>query len=228
MTSYGQFCPVAKATEIVGDKWTMLILRELLMGTTRFNDFQHSMSRISPTVLNKRLKMLEAKGVIIRRRQSGLRGHEYRLTAMGKELEPVVENLAIWGMRWARGQMSDDELDVELLMWDIRRRIDADNLPDGETVLCFTFTDLEHYKTWWLVFSEDDVDLCTEDTGKDVDLYVSSELRTMIEVWEGDRSLKSALDEERITAIGSQHLIRNMKDWFSLCSVADIRPAVPR
>ena len=175
MTSYGQFCPVAKATEIVGDKWTMLILRELLMGTTRFNDFQHSMSRISPTVLNKRLKMLEAKGVIIRRRQSGLRGHEYRLTAMGKELEPVVENLAIWGMRWARGQMSDDELDVELLMWDIRRRIDADNLPDGETVLCFTFTDLEHYKTWWLVFSEDDVDLCTEDTGKDVDLYVSSE-----------------------------------------------------
>jgi hypothetical protein len=169
--------------------------------------------------------MLEAKGVIIRKRQSGLRGHEYRLAAMGKELEPVVENLAVWGMRWARGQMTDDELDVELLMWDIRRRINVDNLPDGETVLCFTFTNLKQYKVWWLVFNDGDVDLCTEDTGKDVDLYVSSELRTMVEVWEGDRTLKSALDEERITAIGSRYLIRSMKDWFSLCAAADIRPA---
>jgi DNA-binding HxlR family transcriptional regulator len=225
MTGYGQFCPVAKATEIVGDKWTMLILRELLMGTTRFNDFQRSMSRISPTVLNKRLKMLESSGVIIRKRQSGLKGHDYLLTSMGRELEPVVEHLAIWGMRWARGQMSDDELDVELLMWDLRRRIDSKSLPDGETVLCFTFTDLEKYRNWWLVFDGDDVDLCTEDPGKDVDLYVSSDLRTMIEVWEGDRSLKTSIDDERITVIGSRHLIQSIHGWFGLCAFADVRPA---
>lgn len=182
MTSYGQFCPIAKATEIVGDKWTMLILRELLVGTTRFNDFQRSMSRISPTVLNKRLKILETKGVIIRKRQSGLKRYDYLLTAMGRELEPVVENLAIWGMRWARGQMTNDELDVELLMWDLRRRIDASSLPDGETVICFTFTDLDKHKTWWLVFNGEDVDLCTESTGKDVDIYISSDLRTLVEI----------------------------------------------
>jgi DNA-binding HxlR family transcriptional regulator len=226
MTNYGQFCPVAKATEIIGDKWTMLILRELLLGTYRFSDFQRSMSRISPTVLNKRLKMLEDTGVIVKKRQSGLKGFEYRLTAMGRELEPVVDNLAVWGMRWARGQMSDDELDVELLMWDIRRRIDSSELPDGETVLCFSFTDLEKYKSWWLVLNGEDVDLCTEDPGKDVDLYVSSDLRTMVEVWEGDRDLKTELDEERISAVGSMHLMRNMRRWFALCAYAEHRPVV--
>ncbi len=151
MTAYGQFCPVAKATEIVGEKWTLLILRELLMGTHRFNDFQRSMSRISPTVLTKRLKQLEDKGIVTRKRISGQKGHEYRLTPMGRELQPLVEQLAVWGQRWARGQMSDDELDVELLMWDIQRRIDTQSLPDGETVLAFMFADLDKHKNWWLV-----------------------------------------------------------------------------
>ena len=225
MTSYGQFCPVSKATEIIGEKWTLLILRELLMGTSRFNDFQRSMSRISPTVLNKRLKQLEEKGIVVKKRLSGQKGFEYRLTAMGKELEPLIEQVAIWGQRWARGQMSDDELDVELLMWDIHRRIQTDSLPDGETVLSFNFSDLDKYRKWWLVVSRDDVDLCTEDTGKDIDLYISSDLRTMVEVWQGDRDLKAMLRDERIHAVGSKVLIRSMEDWFGLCAFADVRPA---
>ena len=225
MTSYGQFCPVAKATEIIGEKWNLLILRELLLGTSRFNDFQRSMSRISPTVLNKRLKQLEDTGIIIKKRLSGQKGYEYRLTPMGKELEPVVEQVAIWGQRWARGQMTDEELDVELLMWDIHRRIQTKSLPDGETVLAFNFSDLDKYKSWWLVVSRDDVDLCTQDPGKDVDLYISTDLRTMAEVWQGDTDLKTALAGERILATGSTQLIRSMADWFGLCVYADVRPA---
>ena len=225
MTSYGQFCPVSKATEIIGEKWTLLILRELLMGTSRFNDFQRAMSRISPTVLNKRLKQLEEKGIVVKKRLSGQKGFEYRLTAMGKELEPLIEQVAIWGQRWARGQMSDDELDVELLMWDIHRRIQTDSLPDGETVLSFNFSDLDKYRKWWLVVSRDDVDLCTEDTGKDVDLYISSDIRTMVEVWQGDLDLNAMLRDERIHAVGSRVLIRSMEDWFGLCAFADVRPA---
>ncbi|MBT7956061.1 MAG: helix-turn-helix transcriptional regulator [Rhodospirillaceae bacterium] len=225
-TNYGQFCPVSKATEIVGDKWTMLILRELLLGTCKFNDFQRSMSRISPTILNKRLKMLEATGVVIKKSQSGKKGYDYFLTAMGKELEPVVDHLAIWGMRWARGQMTKEELDIEFLMWDIRRTIDCDCLPGGETVLCFQFTDLDEYKTWWLVCDKGEIDLCTENPGKDVDLFVTSDVRTMIEVWQGDRSLQSAKDDEVITAVGESHLMRNMESWFKMCSYKDIRPAV--
>ena len=200
-------------------------MRELLLGTCRFNDFQRSMSRISPTVLNKRLKMLEHKGVILRKPISGQRGCEYRLTPMGRELEPVIDSLAVWGMRWARGQMTDDELDVELLMWEIRRRIDTSRLPDGETVLCFTFNDLHEHKTWWLVIAGDAVDLCTEDTGKDVDLYVTSTLRTMVEVWEGDTNLRAAVDDDRVVAMGARHLIRSMSDWFGFCAYAHVRPA---
>ncbi|MDA1326628.1 MAG: helix-turn-helix domain-containing protein [Proteobacteria bacterium] len=227
MPSYGQFCPVAKATEIIGEKWTLLILRELLLGTCRFNDFQRSLSRMSPTILTKRLKHLEERGVVIRKPLSGQRGYEYRLTPAGKELEPLIETLAVWGMRWARGQMSDDELDVELLMWDIHRRILTRHLPDGQTVLCFSFKDLDKHKTWWLVIDGDDVDLCTEDTGKDVDLYVTTELRTMVEIWEGDADLKKAIRDGRVIAIGDKSLIHTMPDWFGLCSFADIRPMGP-
>ncbi len=225
MTGYGQFCPVSKATEVIGERWTLLILRELLLGTCRFNDFQRSLSRISPTILTKRLKHLEERGIIVRKRLSGQRGYEYRLTAAGKELQPLLEHLALWGMRWARGQMSDDELDVELLMWDIHRRILTESLPDGETVFCFSFNDLDKYKTWWLVVDGDEVDLCTENPGKDVDLYVSTELRTMVEIWEGDADLKAALREDRVSAIGDRRLIRSMPDWFGLCAYADVRPA---
>jgi len=225
MTSYGQFCPVSKAMEIIGEKWTLLIMRELLLGTCRFNDFTKSMSRISPTVLNKRLKFLEEAGIILKRRISGRRGFEYRLTPMGKELEPVVEQVAIWGQRWARGQMADEELDVELLMWDIHRGIKTDSLPDGETVLSFTFNDLQKYKRWWLVVSRGDVDLCTEDPGKDVDLYIASDVRTMVEVWLGDTDLRAALRTGKILATGSKHLVRSMTDWFSLSSYADVQPA---
>lgn len=225
MTTYGQYCPVAKAAEILGEKWNLLILRELLMGTSRFNDFQRSMSRISPTVLNKRLKDLESAGLIVKRRLSGRRGYEYRLTPMGNELEPAVEQVAIWGQKWARGQMADEELDVELLMWDIHRRIDTKSLPGGETVLSFSFPDLLKYKSWWLVIYHDAVDLCTEDPGKDVDLYISTDLRTMIEVWQGDRDLKTALRQGRIRAIGSRHLIRTMAHWFTLSIYAGVRPS---
>lgn len=226
MTTYGQFCPVSKATEIIGEKWTLLILRELLLGTSRFNEFQRSMSRISPTVLNKRLKHLEETGIILKKRLSGQKGFEYRLTAMGKELEPVIEQVAVWGQRWARGQMTDDELDVELLMWDIHRRIQTGRLPDGETVIAFNFSDLDKYRKWWLIVSRDDVDLCTEDPGKDVDLYVSSDLRTMVEVWQGDTDLKPVLRDERILVTGSRVLIRTMEDWFGLCVYADVKSVV--
>lgn len=224
MTAYGQFCPVSKAAEVLFEKWTILILRELLMGTTRFNDFQRAISRISPTLLTKRLKYLEEKGVIVRKQVSGQRGYEYRLTPAGKELEPLLENVAVWGMRWARGRMSDDELDVELLMREVQRRIQTKNLPDGETVICFVFTDLEKHRSWWVWIDGDEVDLCTEDPGKDVDLYISTDVRTMAEVWQGDIDLKKALTDKKIKAHGDRKLIKTMPDWIGLCIFIDVRP----
>jgi DNA-binding HxlR family transcriptional regulator len=227
MTGYGQFCPVAKATEVIGEKWTLLVLRELLLGTTRFNDFQRAISRMSPTLLAKRLRHLEECGIIIRKKISGQKGYEYRLTAAGKELGPLIEVLAVWGMRWARGQMTDDELDVEFLMWDVQRRLQTEHLPDGETVICLVFDELKKYKTWWLLVDGDVVDLCTEDPGKDVDLYINSSVRTVVEVWEGDLDMRAALRDKSIKAHGLQHLIRTMPDWFGMCLYKEVRPGDP-
>jgi DNA-binding HxlR family transcriptional regulator len=222
MPEYGQFCPVAKASDIVGERWTVLILRELLLGTTRYNDFQRGLSRISPTLLSKRLKMLEEKGLIVRKRRPGARSHEYHLTACGRELEPLIEHLAVWGMRWARGQMTDIELDVEFLMWDLQRRLQTERLPDGETVLCFSFDELERFKTWWLVVSENDVDLCSENPGKEVDLYISSTVRELAQVWRGDVPIKKALREKTLRIHGNTHLARTMPDWLGICLYADV------
>ncbi len=228
MSGYGQFCPVAKATEVVGEKWTLLVLRELLLGTTRFNEFQRALSRMSPTLLSKRLRHLEKCGIVIRKKLSGQKGYEYRLTAAGKELGPLIEILAVWGMRWARDQLTDDELDVEFLMREIQRRLQTEHLPDGKTVICVTFDELSKQKTWWLLVEADTVDLCTEDPGKDVDLYINSKVRTIVEVWEGDLETRTALRKGLIKAQGSRHLIRTMPDWFGVCLYKDVRRGDPK
>ncbi|MGB5589167.1 MAG: helix-turn-helix domain-containing protein [Gammaproteobacteria bacterium] len=227
MAGYGQFCPVAKATEIVGEKWTLLILRELLLGTTRFSDFQRAMSRMSPTLLAKRLRHLEEVGIVIRKRLSGQRGYEYRLTAAGKELAPLVEVLAVWGMRWARSQLTDDELDVEFLMRELQRRLRTEHLPDGETIICLTFDELTKHKTWWLLVDGDVVDLCTDDPGKDVNLYINSSVRTVVEVWEGDLEMRTALRSGSIKAQGPRHLVRTLPEWFGVCLYKDVRRGDP-
>ena len=220
MKRYGQFCPVAKSAEIMGSPWSLLIVRELLLGSTRFNALQKGLPRISPTVLNTRLKELEEHGVLIKRRLSGLRGHEYRLTAAGRELSTVIEAFAVWGMRWARDEMAADDLDVTFLMFDIQRRIDTDALPDGETVLGFTFTDLDVFGRWWLVCRDGEVDLCYADPGKDVDCYITSASRDLIDVWMGDLALSKALQSEAIQVIGERHIARAFAKWFKLAVFA--------
>jgi DNA-binding HxlR family transcriptional regulator len=227
MAGYGQFCPMAKATEVIGEKWTLLVLRELFLGTTRFNDFQRAISRMSPTLLAKRLRHLEKCGIIIRKKLSGRSGYEYRLTAAGKELGPLIEILSVWGMRWARGRLTDDELDVEFLMRELQRRLQSEHLPDGETVICLSFNELIKHKSWWLLVDGNVVDLCTEDPGKNVDLYINSSVRTIVEVWEGDLDMRAALRNGSIKAHGSRHLVQTMPDWFGVCMYKDVRRGDP-
>ena len=143
----------------------------------------------------------------------------------GRELEPLIEHLAVWGMRWARGQMTDAELDVEFLMWDLQRRLQTEMLPNGETVLCFEFEELEKFGTWWLVASNGEVDLCSEDPGKVVDLYISSTVRSMATVWRGDIPIKRALRDKLLRVHGNAHLARTVPDWLGICLYADISPA---
>jgi DNA-binding HxlR family transcriptional regulator len=224
MRQYGQFCPIAKSAEIIGDPWSILIVREMLLGSSRFNVLQRGLPRISPTVLNTRLKELEERGVIVRRRLNGQRGHAYHLTAAGRELSAVVEALAVWGMRWARDEMGPDDLDVSFLMFDVQRRLDRTALPDGDVVLCFQFPDVgqKQFRTWWLICSGDEVDLCYEDPGRDVDCFVTGSSRDMIGVWMGDVALTTALRRGAVQVTGDRHLCRTFPKWFALSAAAKI------
>jgi DNA-binding HxlR family transcriptional regulator len=225
MLRYGQFCPIAKASELLGDKWTMLIVRELLQGTSRFNDFQRALSLISPTVLAKRLRMLEEQGLVFRKAVTRGRSMEYHLTPSGRQLYPVIEELAVWGMRWARGRMEDSELDLELLMWDVRRRLDRDALPGGQGVIRFSFPEQKTYGDWWVVVDKNGVDLCTLNPGKEVDLHVVCDPRTLIEVWMGDTTLAQAESSGKLRLVGSRVYSRTMRNWFMLSAALDMARA---
>jgi DNA-binding HxlR family transcriptional regulator len=222
---YGQFCPIAKAAEVLGERWTILIIRELLVGTTRFTDFQRALSQISPTLLTKRLNQLQDSGLVIRKKVPEQRRTEYHLTPAGRELLPVVSGLGEWGMKWARGQMSDDELDVELLMHDFSRRIDGAQLPGGRTVIKFSFTGLSQFAHWWIVLEENGGrELCVNNPGKEVDIEIHSDLRTMTEIWAGDTQIRTAKNDGRLRLSGNPALIRTLALWLRIGMFANVRP----
>ncbi len=222
---YGQFCPVAKAAEVLGERWTILIIRELLLGTSRYGDFQRTLARISPTLLTKRLGQLVDCGLVVRRTRPGKAHAEYHLTAAGRELQPIVTQLGEWGMKWARGQMGDDELDVELLMSEFCRRLDATRLPAGGAVIEFNYPGLPRFGRWWLVIEADsERELCVAHPGKPSDIQIRSDLRTMTEIWAGDTDIRTARREGRLQLTGDPTLIRTLASWLRPGGTAHIRP----
>lgn len=222
---YCQFCPVSKAAEILGERWTFLILRELLLGSTRFGDLQRGLARLSPTLLTRRLGQLQDHGLVVRKVNPRHRRAEYHLTAAGRELLPVVVGLGKWGMRWARGQMSDDELDVQMLALDLARRIDRGQLPGGRTVVQLTFPELRRFAHWWIVLDpQTPAELCVSNPGRDVDVTIRSELRAMAEYWAGDTDLRTARAAGRMEITGDPALVRSVSRWLRGSMLAHIRP----
>ncbi|MCP5017497.1 MAG: helix-turn-helix transcriptional regulator [Ketobacter sp.] len=222
---YGQFCPISKAAEVLGDKWSLLIVRELLMGSTRFNNLLRGLSSISPTMLTKRLNELCIAGIVLRKKIPGQKGYEYFVTQSGQELVPVLKALGAWGMRWAREGMPDADLDVELLMLYMERSVDPRQLVGNETVIRFKFTDLEEFKDWWVVVKNEQVDTCVHDPGKDVDVYFTTDLRTMIQAWMGDISYKQAISDKRLLLVGQSALTKNISRWLRPSIFDGIPPA---
>ncbi len=227
MTKYGQFCPIAKSSEILGDNWSILIVREMLLGSSRFSQLQRGLPKISPTILTKRLRELETHGVIVKRNASGQKGHDYRLTPSGRELSNVVEALAVWGMRWARDEMEPDDLDVTFLMFDVQRNIVTEELPDGENVICFQYPDLNEFGKWWVICEGGSTDLCYQDPGKDVGAYVTAKSADMIGAWMGDIALSTALKDERIMLLGEPSICDRFRKWFPLSSAAGVPRPTP-
>ena len=222
---YGQFCPIAKATEIIGEKWTLLIIRELLMGGTRFNELQRGLSLISPTILSRRLDSLAEHGLVVKKKIPGQRGHEYFPTESCQALLPVIRSLGDWGMVWARSNLTEKDYDVELLMLYLKRSIRPEKLPGKETVIRFNFTDIEQYPEWWLVSRGNEIDLCVKDPGKDIDVYFTTSVKTMADIWMGDNSYRRAIREGTLKVVGDKALTHNITDWMKNSIFTDLPAA---
>lgn len=219
---YYQFCPVAKAMELLDERWTLLIVRELVTGSQHFNELRRGLPRMSPTLLSKRLRQLVRAGIVDREAT----GNEVRyvLTRAGQELKPVVEALGAWGIRWI-GEIGDEDLDPQLLLWDMHRNINHAVVPEGRTVVQFSFTDVSpKVRYWWLVIEADDADVCDADPGYPVAVTVRAGLRPMVEVWRGDQGWSDVLRSGAVEVHGPERLRRAVPRWFTLPAVA----AVPR
>jgi len=223
--TYHQFCPVAKAMELLDERWTMLVVRELVSGSTRFNELRRGVPRMNPTLLSKRLQQLVRAGLVAR--QADGTDVRYVLTDAGRELQVVVEALGTWGIRWI-GNLGDEDLDPKLLLWDMHRRINLEDLPSGRTVIAFRFSDVDTgTRNWWLVLTREAADVCDFDPGHEVDITVTGTLRALTRVWRGDLRWGDAIRSRDLEVEGRQALRRAFPAWFALSAFAVVpRPQV--
>jgi DNA-binding HxlR family transcriptional regulator len=225
MTQHGykQFCPLSMAAEVLCTRWTMVLLRELVAGSTRFNDLRRGVPKMSPTLLSQRLKELELAGIIERKEVPGEKGiFEYRLTEAGRDLRPVVEAMGFWGQKWVESRLSLKNLDPSLLMWDMRRNLNTTPMPKKRSVVQFSYPELPAtQRSWWLIVDpKESVDLCSIDPGFDVDLYVSVDLRTMTAIWMGLDTVRAAIANRRLMLTGNRQLATAMQTWLGLSPFA--------
>jgi DNA-binding HxlR family transcriptional regulator len=224
---YKQFCPVAMAAEVLCTRWTMVLVRELVAGTTRFNDLRRGVPKMSPALLSTRLKELEMAGIVERRPVPAEKGvYGYHLTDAGKDLRPLVETLGLWGQKWVESSATLKNLDPSLLMWDMRRNLNPAPLPDRRVVVQFEYADLPASKShWWLVVEpKGEVDLCWSDPGFEIDLYLTTDLRTMTAIWMGLETVDGASD--KIEVLGAKGLRETMQVWLGLSPFAKQRKLV--
>ncbi len=221
--SYNQFCPLAMAAEVICTRWTLVVLRELVLGSTRFNELRRGAPRMSPALLSKRLKELEEAGIVARTPvEDEPELFEYTLTRAGNDLRPIIDAVGQWGQRWVETETTLQNLDPNLLMWDMRRNIDTTPMPKKRSVIQVTFRDLsDACRNWWLIVDPgQEVDLCSVDPGHDVDLYVSTALRTMTEVWLGYKTVSKAKDEGAMNVTGNRQLEDKLQQWLGLSPLA--------
>jgi DNA-binding HxlR family transcriptional regulator len=224
MRSYGQFCPVAKAAEVFCERWTALILRDLVAGATRFSQLRRGVPLASPTLLSRRLKQLEAEGIVERRRSMSGRSWTYHLTSAGREFAPIVEGLGVWGQRWSRRQLEKHEVNLTLLMWGLELGVKPDAFEERRCVVKLTFTDQpEGTRHWWFVNDAGRVELCVEEPGYEVDLYLVTTLPDMIYVYRGDLSLARARTEGRLEVHGAAWARRALSRWLAASPLALVK-----
>jgi DNA-binding HxlR family transcriptional regulator len=224
-SGFGQFCPVAVACEVFAERWTPIILRELFAGSQQFNEIHRGVPLISRPLLARRLRQLEAAGVITRESLSSGHGHRYCLTESGKEFHSVIEGLGTWGQRWTV-RVDRRNLDPGFLMWNMRRRIEVDRLPPRRVVVRFKFSGVaaghRGPRIFWLLLEGMQTDLCIEDPGFEVDLHVEADLAAMAKVWLGDLPFESVLRSKEVRLVGPRELVKMFPSWLQLSHFAGV------
>jgi DNA-binding HxlR family transcriptional regulator len=224
MKRYGSFCPIAKASEVLSERWTFLIVRELMLGASHFNDIHRGVPRMSTALLVKRLRSLQECGIVEATPVEGGRGFEYHLTPAGEDLRPIIELAGHWGQRWVRSKLPPEELDAGELMWYIRRHFRKDRLPPRRLVMQVDFTDVRRMKRWWVLLDAGEADLCLDDPGFDVDIFLTTDLLSLTRVYIGDLSFARAVSKGSIELDGPRDLLRGMPAWFARSRFADDNP----
>jgi DNA-binding HxlR family transcriptional regulator len=220
--SYDQFCTVARGAEALCERWTPLVVRELLCGSRRFNDLRRGVPRMSTSLLAQRLRHLEEIGVV--QRTAAGKVWEYSLTEAGDELRPIIMALGHWGARWIGSRLRDNELDAGLLMWDVRRFVRLEEFPPRPVVIHFLFHDARPgEKAWWLVVENGVADLCRDDPGRDLTLVVQSSLRALTEVWTGNRTPREVLQMRELRVEGASQDVESLWRWMGTSAFAATR-----
>ena len=215
MSTYGQYCPIAQALDIIGDRWTLLIIRDMLTGTRHFNDLQRGLPGLSRALLSKRLQQLQRDGIIEKRMTHyGRRTSEYHLTEAGIDLHNVINSLLVWGTKWSFGDPVEEQLDPLLLMWWMRGRVNRENLPDSRITIQFDFhsplTD-----SYWLVISREDVVICVTDPGFDINVLVTANLKSFFMVWLGRMAYQDAIRCEDVIVESIPVFEQAFPTWFA-------------
>lgn len=213
-------CPANKAADILGDRWVLRIVRALVMGATRYSDLDMAIPNISPAVLSGRLKQLAENGIIVRRETAGSRAATYHLTPSGRELAPLVKYLAVWGLRWGKRAIKERDFDIGALMWDVHMSLRANELPDGETVISIAFPDVERFPRWWIVAQGNSIDLCSDNPGKDVDVYLTCPVAELVSIWQGQRDVREAMASGVLLMEGRADLLQTVDNWIPVSPVA--------
>lgn len=221
MTKYGQYCPMARAVEVLGDRWTLLIVRDLMGGTHHFNDLEHGLPGISRSLLAQRLKRLQHEGIIERETVSNTHKTYYQLTAAGWELYPIVESLTVWGAKWAFGDPESHELNPVLLLWWMRGRVHSELLPHHRVVIEFDFLEAKP-RNLWLIMQRSDVSVCMTHPGFETDIWVRADLNTLFQVWLGKVSFTDAERDDKLNLEARSDLVRAFPSWFALSPIAGI------
>lgn len=222
MFHYGEVCPISRATGVLCERWILQIIREMLLDAARFSDSQKYLPKLSPTLLNARLRSLEENGVIVRRKMADKKRNEYLLTPSGKALEPVLSELGKWGIKWVFDGMDDEQLNMSVIVRDFAGAMDLSQLPSGSTTIQFSICGEEGTTKKYVLVRDGKSQVCDENPGHDVDVYLSANLKTLYGLWFGEISHNAACKQDLLKVVGAPVYSKNLSQWLRTSQFAKV------